>query len=244
MALCNRNAPTFGSGPWEGSYVTFDVEEPNAPTLPVLTATSQTELELQWTLSTDDGGTPITGHQVRIAEGTSIPANTQWVDTGSVGNTHTFTELTPGTQYTAQVRAVNAVGPGTASSTTSLSTSARITVALTAPSSGYSGTDVTIQITAAQDLTSIMLANLVADVGTLSNLQGSGKNWTATLTLPSGTGDATVTIAEDALTPLNNAASVSVSYAPATMTLVATPTSGQKRGIRSALASHWGVPRH
>ena len=149
------NAPTFGLGPWEGSYVTFDVEEPNAPTLPLLTASSQTELSLQWTLSTEDGGTPITGHQVRIAAGTSIPANTPWVDTGSTDTEHTFTELTPGTQYTAQVRAVNAVGPGAASSATSLSTSARITVALSAPSSGFSGTDVTIQITAAQDLTSI-----------------------------------------------------------------------------------------
>ena len=217
----------FGSGAWEGSYVTFDVAEPNAPTLPFLTATSQTELQMRWTLSTDDGGTPITGHQVRIAEGTSIPANTPWIDTESTDTEHTFTELTPGTQYTAQVRAVNAVGPGTASSATSLSTMARITVALTAPSSGFSGTDVTIQITAAQDLTSITLAKLVADVGTLSNLQGSDQNWTATLTLPSGSGDATVTIAEDALTPLNNAASVSVSYAPATMTLVATPTTGK-----------------
>lgn len=220
------NPPMFGSGAWEGSYVTFDVEEPNAPTSPFLTATSQTELQMQWTLSTDDGGTPITGHQVRIVAGTSIPANTQWVDTESTDTEHTFTGLTPGTQYTAQVRPVNLVGPGAASASASGTTSARITVALTAPSSGFSGTDVTIRITAAQDLTSMMLANLVADVGTLSNLQGSGKNWTATLTLPSGTGDATVTIAEDALTPLNNAASVSVAYAPATMTLVATPTSG------------------
>ena len=225
--VAQSGAPTFGSGPWEGSYVTFDVEEPNAPTLPFLTATSQTELQMQWTLSTDDGGTPITGHQVRIAEGTSIPANTPWIDTESTDTEHTFTGLTPGTQYTAQVRAVNAVGPGTASSATSLSTMARITVVLTAPSSGFSGTDVTIQITAAQDLTLITLAKLVADVGTLSNLQGSDQNWTATLTLPSGSGDATVTIAEDALTPLNNAASVSVSYAPATMTVVATPTTGK-----------------
>ena len=116
------NAPTFGSGPWEGSYVTFDVEEPNAPTLPSLTATSQTELQMRWTLSTDDGGTPITGHQVRIAAGTSIPANTQWVDTGSTDTEHTFTGLTPGTQYTAQVRTVNLVGPGAASASTSLST--------------------------------------------------------------------------------------------------------------------------
>ena len=92
---------------------------------------------------------------------------------------------------------------------------------------------VPIQITAAQDLTSIMLANLVADAGTLSNLQGSGKNWTVTLTLPSGTGDATVTIAEDALAPLNNAASVSVAYAPATMTLVATPASGGTNDVIS-----------
>ena len=231
--VAQSGAPTFGSGPWVGSYVTFDVEEPNAPTLPVLTATSQTELELQWTLSTNDGGTPITGHQVRIVEGTSIPANTEWVDTGSAGNTHTFTGLTPGTQYTVQVRAVNAVGSGAASASVSLSTNARIAVALTAPNSGFAGTDVTISITSAQALTSIMLANLVADVGTLSNLQGSGKNWTATLTLPSGTGNATVRIAEDALAPLNNAVSVSVAYAPATMTVVATPTRGGTNDVIS-----------
>ena len=159
MALPNQGHRRLARGLGKARMYTFDVEEPNAPTLPLLTAISQTELELQWTLSTDDGGTPITGHQVRIVAGTSIPANTPWVDTGSTDTEHTFTELTPGTQYTAQVRAVNAVGPGTASSATSLSTMARITVALTAPSSGLSGTDVTIQITATQ-----------ADVNTLAKL--------------------------------------------------------------------------
>ena len=232
--LCgNQGAPTFGSGPWEGSYVAFDVEAPNAPTLPILTATSQTELDFEWTLSTDDGGTPITGHQVRIVEGASIPDSTPWVDTESTDTRHTFTGLTPGTQYTAQVRAVNLVGSGAASASASLSTNTRITVALSAPSSGFSGTDVTIQITSGQDLTAITLSKLVADVGTLSNLQGNGKRWTATLTLPSGTGTATVSIAEDALTPLNVAASVEVTYAPATMTVVATPASGETGGTIS-----------
>ena len=231
--VAQSGAPTFGSGPWEGSYVAFDVEAPNAPTLPILTATSQTELDFEWTLSTDDGGTPITGHQVRIVEGASIPDSTPWVDTESTDTRHTFTGLTPGTQYTAQVRAVNLVGSGAASASASLSTNTRITVALSAPSSGFSGTDVTIQITSGQDLTAITLSKLVADVGTLSNLQGNGKRWTATLTLPSGTGTATVSIAEDALTPLNVAASVEVTYAPATMTVVATPASGETGGTIS-----------
>ena len=231
--VAQSGAPTFGSGPWEGSYVAFDVEAPNAPTLPILTATSQTELDFEWTLSTDDGGTPITGHQVRIVEGASIPDSTPWVDTESTDTRHTFTGLTPGTQYTAQVRAVNLVGSGAASASASLSTNTRITVALSAPSSGFSGTDVTIQITSGQDLTAITLSKLVADVGTLSNLQGNGKRWTVTLTLPSGTGTATVSIAEDALTPLNVAASVEVTYAPATMTVVATPASGETGGTIS-----------
>ena len=69
---------------------------------------------LSWTAPTDDGGSPITGHDVgyRPAGGSETV-----VATGSTGSTYNLTNLTTGTEYTVRVRAENAIGKGDWSST-------------------------------------------------------------------------------------------------------------------------------
>ncbi|WP_446830451.1 fibronectin type III domain-containing protein [Candidatus Foliamicus sp.] len=82
------------------------------------TATSgDTQAVLAWT---DPGDSGITKYQSRHKAGTSFSDGDDglWTDIdGSVASTtsHTVTELTNGTEYVFQVRAVNAGGPGTAS---------------------------------------------------------------------------------------------------------------------------------
>ena len=85
-----------------------------------LTATSgDGQAELAWT---DPGDSGITKYQSRHKAGTSFSDgdDSLWTDIdGSDASTtsHTVTELTNGTEYVFQVRAVNAGGPGAASDT-------------------------------------------------------------------------------------------------------------------------------
>lgn len=58
---------------------------------------------LRWTVP-GDGGSPITGHQVRVDLGA-------WTDTGSALGAHTVDGLEIGREYAFEARAVNADGP-------------------------------------------------------------------------------------------------------------------------------------
>ena len=68
---------------------------------------------LSWTAPAYIGSSSILYYQMRHAEGTSIPSNTDWT---SVGNSTSSTvgQLTNGTLYTFEVRAVNSQGHGPA----------------------------------------------------------------------------------------------------------------------------------
>ena len=88
------------------------------PTLPgppesLTAATGDTAVRLSWTAPGIDGGTPITGYEYRHAAGATVPAATTWTSVGTA-RTATVSELTNGTQYAFEVRAVNSVGVGAA----------------------------------------------------------------------------------------------------------------------------------
>ena len=88
------------------------------PTLPgppesLTAATGDTAVRLSWTAPGIDGGTPITGYEYRHAAGATVPAATTWTSVGTA-RTATVSELTNGTQYAFEVRAVNSEGAGAA----------------------------------------------------------------------------------------------------------------------------------
>ena len=109
--------------------------EPGAPTGLTATADGQTRVDLTWNAPSSDGGSAITAYDLRyIRSDASDKADANWTvvqdvwTTGSGGLSYELTDLTGGTQYDLQVRAVNDSGDGpwsaTATATTELETQA------------------------------------------------------------------------------------------------------------------------
>jgi outer membrane protein OmpA-like peptidoglycan-associated protein len=84
-------------------------ETPNAPTGLAVTA-GDARLSVAFTVPTDDGGSAITGYEWTVDDGDS------WHDAGRTSSPVTIDGLTNGTAYLVRIRAVNAHGPGIASS--------------------------------------------------------------------------------------------------------------------------------
>ena len=70
------------------------------------------QVVLTWRAPSSDGGAAITDYEYRINR------RNPWISTGSTETTHTVTGLDNGTAYTFEVRAVNRIGRGRASSQT------------------------------------------------------------------------------------------------------------------------------
>ncbi len=89
---------------------------PNAPTN-FTAAAGDAQATLSWDNPNDS---TITKYQLRYGAGSSVPATANWADiTGSTAATinHTVMNLTNGTQYAFEIRAVNATGDSDASDT-------------------------------------------------------------------------------------------------------------------------------
>ncbi|WP_104192583.1 fibronectin type III domain-containing protein [Cryobacterium sp. Y82] len=89
--------------------LTIPVTIPGVPAAPTATAPSSTEIAVAWT-APDDGGTPITRYRVNVYQGTDL-VKTDTTDALAL----TFTGLTRGTAYTAEVSAENAIGSASVS---------------------------------------------------------------------------------------------------------------------------------
>ena len=72
---------------------------------------------LSWSEPADDGGAPVTGYEVRHAQGGSVPPDTPWQSAG-LELEWTVADLTNGQQYAFEVRAVNVAGPGAVATAT------------------------------------------------------------------------------------------------------------------------------
>jgi alpha-tubulin suppressor-like RCC1 family protein len=92
------------SNVWIGSVGGPVVTAPAAPQN--FTATpGDTQVALSWTAPASDGGSAILKYQISKDNGAN------WTDVG-LNTSHTFTDLTNGTEYTFKVRAVNSAGNG------------------------------------------------------------------------------------------------------------------------------------
>ena len=102
----------------EGEAATATVTPATVPGLPQsLAATpSDGEVVLTWQAPASNGGSAVTEYEYRHAEGTSVPDETAWQSAGT-SLTATVDSLTNGTAYAFEVRAVNAVGDGSAATT-------------------------------------------------------------------------------------------------------------------------------
>ena len=101
-----------GRGTPASSTITTDpaplvVTAPSAPTSLTFTATHNS-ITANWGAVSDNGNGTITHYDIRIDGGA-------WIDTGLDG-THTFDSLSPNTEYTIDVAAVNSAGRGTPAS--------------------------------------------------------------------------------------------------------------------------------
>ena len=94
---------------------------PGAPTALTATADGQTEIDLSWTVPSDDDGADITGYRIEVSRDGS-----SWTDlvanTNSTSTSYSHTGLTAGSTKHYRVSAINSVGTGTASNTANATT--------------------------------------------------------------------------------------------------------------------------
>ncbi len=97
--------PAMGSG-------RTDAALPSVPQNLVVSAVSQTELDVSWDAPSENGGAPITGYEVRYRKVENPPAD--WSMPNAVGPVliHTITGLEVETAYEVQVTAMNLAGTG------------------------------------------------------------------------------------------------------------------------------------
>ena len=105
----------IGDSSWSSSASAIPLTTPAAPARPTVTAGAD-QLEVEWSVPSDNGGTAITGFKVRRCDqSTGCDATNEWTAesvSGGATTIHTITGLTNGTTYRVQVAAVNSVGTG------------------------------------------------------------------------------------------------------------------------------------
>jgi hypothetical protein len=215
-----------------------------APSAPTVTATgADSSINLSWT-PPNDGGSLITGYQVSTDDGTTWTAtattSTNTVVNGNVVTTvaATINDLTNGTSYSVQVRAVNSAGYGTASTpvaavpvttpappTTVAATAADVsaTVAFTAPANTGGSTITGYTVTATPGGATATCSASPCTVTGLTN--GTAYTFTVHATNSVGSGPES---------------SASTSVTPAT--LPDAPTIGAVTGGNGAITVNWSAP--
>ena len=90
---------------------------PGAPTSLGSTA-GDAQVDLSWTAPTSNGGASLSGYKVESSTNSGSSWSTVVADTASTDTSYTATSLTNGTAYDFRVSAINSVGTGSASDTT------------------------------------------------------------------------------------------------------------------------------
>src|SRR5207245_1287370 len=94
---------------------------PSPPMGLAATAVSSSQISLSWT-APNNGGSAITGYKIERSTDDGTTWSTLVANTGSTATTYSDTGLTHTTTYTYRVSAINSVGTGSPSSTTSATT--------------------------------------------------------------------------------------------------------------------------
>jgi fibronectin type 3 domain-containing protein len=149
----NSNLGSYSNVSSVSTSAAGDTQAPTAPTALAATATSSTQINLNWTASTDNVG--VTGYRVELCQGASCTAFAQ-VGTPTTSN-YSSTGLTAATAYSFRVRATDAAGnlsaySSTASSSTQPGTDTQAPTAPTAPAASTgSASQINLTWTAATD---------------------------------------------------------------------------------------------
>lgn len=91
------------------SAITFDVI-PSPPTGLAATVVSSSQIDLDWNVPSDDGGTPITGYKIERSTNGGVTWNVLVSNTGNVTTAYSNTGIAPNTSYTYRVSAINSEG--------------------------------------------------------------------------------------------------------------------------------------
>ncbi len=116
---------------------------PQPPTGLTSVTISSSQINLSWTVPSNNGGSAITGYKIDRSANNGSTWSTLVANTASSGTTYSDTGLVPSTTYTYQVSTINIVGTSSASNTSFATTSAGTsgsTVSVTVNSSNLSGT--------------------------------------------------------------------------------------------------------
>lgn len=132
-----------------------------------------------------------------------------------------------GKSYTADVSIPNTLGAFTIvlpeNSVNERNAQASVLITFVAPAAirlsfsdffGVSEKTTTLNIQSDKTLTGLALNDFTVTNGVLSDLEGTGGNYTATLTFPSGEGTTTVILSKDAVAEGNDAVQATINYAP------------------------------
>ena len=94
-----------------------------SPTELTATVVSSSEINLSWTIPSNNGGSPITGYKLERSTKASSIWSTISANTGNTTTTYSDTGLVPNTTYAYRVSAINSVGTSLPSNSASATTS-------------------------------------------------------------------------------------------------------------------------
>ncbi len=184
---------------------------PNSPTNLTATTVSPTQLNLSWTAPANNGGSTITGYMIERSIDNGTTWSTLVANTGSASTAYSDTGLASSTTYMYRVSAINPVGTGSTSNTTSAVTDKTGIVMNNAQStSGTTSSSNTITLSnfnAGAKSNSMLVVGVSANNNDVASITFGGislQNVAHTfynndaefwyLTNPSGTGDIIVTM--------------------------------------------------
>ena len=114
------------------AYATTESPAATTPTAPrefKAAASGNSQINLSWTVPSDDGGAALTGYRIEVSANTGTSWNDLVANTKSTATTYDHTELAPSTTRHYRVRAINSVGTGSASNIAYATTEAATTPA-------------------------------------------------------------------------------------------------------------------
>jgi len=145
------NPAGTGNASNSASATTWTV--PSTPTSLTAIPVSQSQLNLNWTASSNTGGTPLTGYKIERRDSCAGNFSTLVANTGNTSTTYSNTGLVNGTCYEYRVFSHNVVGTSLASNNATATTLQNPAPSTTSPPSAPTGLNVTTLSKAALKLT-------------------------------------------------------------------------------------------